>query len=69
MGGVDIDGEEDEEEDGETWLVSSHGGEKTRWVHGFTLIWLFCSLQLGTRAFGFSLSCELSVVTYRSRGL
>jgi hypothetical protein len=41
MGGGDMDGEEDEEEDGETWLVSSHGGEKTRWVHGFTLIWLF----------------------------
>jgi len=31
MGGVDMDGEEGEEEDGETWLVvSSHGGEKTR---------------------------------------
>jgi len=44
MGGgdVDMDGEEDEEEDGETWMLSSHGGEKTRWAHGLTLIWLFC---------------------------
>jgi hypothetical protein len=35
-----MDGKEDEEEEdgGETWLVSSHGGEKTRWAHGLMLI-------------------------------
>jgi hypothetical protein len=60
MGGVDMDGEEDEEEDEETWLVSSHSGEKTRWAHAHLAVLLAPT----GHAFGF-----LRVVTYSSRGL
>jgi hypothetical protein len=44
MGGgdVDMDGEEDEEEDGETWLVSCHGAVVPRGRGGLMLIWQFC---------------------------
>ena len=40
MGGGDMDVEEDEEEDGETRQVGSHGGEKTRWAHAHLAVLL-----------------------------